>query len=156
MAIKRIGISMKLHKLAIVLWLVVISTISIGMVCNVLAGDMQMIDDSVLGKQMSDPIRLFLKSPKSVIMASAVTIDMEDGKIVAISVQYPETNSIANARACLNELYQVHERASFKMNDKMGLWRNEKDRFSIQLTKSDAGIQMLYVIFASKILGTGR
>jgi hypothetical protein len=109
------------------------------------AGDLQLLNPELLGKESSDRIEVFLPADEFAVRASAVEIDINGGMFFAATVRYPQDVTFDQARAALNKLYKKHERKSFARDDQMGLWRNEEGKFAIQLTRGQEGVVVIYI-----------
>jgi hypothetical protein len=101
----------------------------------------------VFGKSVDESVILLLPSDRAAIQPLTIMTDVKDGKYYAATVTFPETVTLSQARASLNELYQESEKSEFADDPEIGLWRIEKHRFAIQLSRDEKGTKVIYITF---------
>ena len=110
--------------------------------------NLRLLNPNIFGKPVTEPVRLLEKDVKGeAIDPDAVEVDVKKGRFYAATVRYPKAISFKKARAQLNERYAAHEVDSFQDDPTMGLWRNERGRYAIQLTADKEHLIMLYITF---------
>ncbi len=109
---------------------------------------LRLFNTDVFGKKANEPVLLLRNAEKSQIDPETVMVDLEKGVYYAATVRYPKPVSFAEARKALNKVYGKYENKSFATDPTMGLWRNNKDHFAIQLTEDDDCIQVIYINFS--------
>jgi hypothetical protein len=77
-----------------------------------------------------------------------VMVDIDKGQYYAATVSYPKEISFEAARQVLNSVYGKWEVESFAKDPEMGLWRNEDDKFSIQMTENAFALVVIYIKFS--------
>jgi hypothetical protein len=108
---------------------------------------LRLFNTDVFGKKANEPVLLLRNAEKSQIDPETVMVDLEKGVYYAATVRCPKSISFADARKSLNKVYRKYEKESFANDPTMGLWRNNKDHLSIQLTEDDDCIQVIYINF---------
>lgn len=101
----------------------------------------------VFGKSVDDAVILLLPGDAAAIQPLTIMTDVKDGKYYAATVTFPETVTLAQARASLNALYPGTEKSSFADDPNMGLWRVEQHRFAIQVSHDKTGLRVIYITF---------
>ncbi len=77
-----------------------------------------------------------------------IMVDVDKGKYIAATVRYPKKLSLAEARRSLNTVYAKYESKTFADDPTMGIWRNEDDQFSIQLTEEEDTLAVIYIKYS--------
>jgi len=108
------------------------------------AEGLRLFNPGVFGVSVNSSVRLLLDEPVG-IEPSLIQVDLKDGKFYAATVRYKTRMSLSQARQSLNRLYARWQRPSFAEDPNMGLWREEEKGFSIQLTKDDDEIVVIYI-----------
>jgi hypothetical protein len=75
-------------------------------------------------------------------------VDIEKGQYNAATIRYPKEMSFEAVRQSLNRVYGKWEKQTFANDPTMGIWRNEDDQFSIQLTEDGFSIVAIYIKFS--------
>ena len=109
--------------------------------------DLQHFNAAILGRLAEQPVRLLMPSSGHAIQPETISVDIEDGRYLGATVRYPSEVTLQEGRESLNRLYKKHEMPSFSDDEMMGLWRNEDEEFSIQLTRNDECLRVIYIAF---------
>jgi len=109
---------------------------------------LRLLNTSVFGRSTDDAIVLLEPKRPGAIDPETIMVDVNDGLYFAATVDYPKESGFLNARQALNARYGKWEKASFASNPTMGLWRNEVQKFVIQLTEDDDNLQIIYIKFS--------
>jgi hypothetical protein len=129
--------------------IVLASVVTIGSI-NALGEEIQLVNPSILGCRASTNVQFFLDAPSQAVRAMRVCLDIEDGYFSGVTVIYPESITLDQAKRSLNARYKEWERKSFADDQTMGLWRNEKEKFAIQLTVDEEGVRLIYLPFQAE------
>ena len=111
------------------------------------ATELQHFNVNVFGNSIEKPVKFLNAKKKNDIEPLTVLVDVKDGIYYAATIMYPKKLTFEEARASLNKLYKKHEKASFADSPVLGLWRNEKDKFSIQLSQEEEHFNVIYIGF---------
>jgi len=109
---------------------------------------LRLFNTDIFGISSANAVVLLRPSQKGQIDPETVMVDINKGKYFAATVSYPKTISLEEARKSLNTKYAPHEKKSFANDPTMGLWRNEADQFSIQLSEDEDHIVVIYIKFS--------
>ena len=112
------------------------------------ASKLRLLDAAIFGKATTQPVVLLQPMKEGQLDPDTVMVDINKGVYYAATVQYPKKMSLADARRSLNTLYAKYEKKDFANDPSMGLWRNEDDKFSIQLTEDDDYLVVIYLKFS--------
>jgi hypothetical protein len=115
------------------------------------AGDkptqLRLLDTSIFGKRTTDPILLLEPPRPGSLDPETVMVDIEKGRYFAATVRYPTEITLEAGRKALNSVYGKWEKSSFADDPTMGIWRNEDDKFSIQMTHDGVNLVIIYIKF---------
>ncbi|MHC4441837.1 MAG: alpha-L-fucosidase [Planctomycetota bacterium] len=111
------------------------------------AANVRHFNPRILGTQPEDDIDPLLPLTPGQISPIEVSLDTENNKYIGATVIYPKLVGFKPMRRSLNKLYGKYEHKDFTDHPDMGLWRNEDDRYAIQLTETKDDIQVLYLLF---------
>jgi hypothetical protein len=109
---------------------------------------LRLFNTRIFGKSTSDPVQLLQPVLPGQIAPETVMVDIDEGKYFAATLRYPKTISFNAARKSLNTVYEKYEKESFANDPDMGLWRNEDEKFSIQLTEDENSLTVIYISFS--------
>jgi hypothetical protein len=109
---------------------------------------LRLFNTDVFGKSAEEAVVLLRPARKTQIDPETVMVDVHQGKYFAATVRYPKKISLQEARDSLNRTYKSHEKKSFANDPEMGIWRNEDEKFSIQLTADKNNIVVIYIKFS--------
>jgi hypothetical protein len=112
------------------------------------ARDLRLLDTSVFGKRTTDAVVLLKPEREGTLDPETVMVDLEKGQYYAATVRYPKKMSFEAARQSLNRVYRKWEKQTFANDPTMGIWRNEDDKFSIQLTEDAFTIVAIYIKYS--------
>ena len=107
------------------------------------AKDLQLFNTAVLGSSTQDYPQLFYDKKPGDVEPSSIQVDVEKGKYRGAIVYYPHELSIEEARASINKLYKQYER-KLLVEDWMGAWRIEEEKFAILLFQEEEHIKVIY------------
>lgn len=110
--------------------------------------DLRLFNTSVFGKQTTDAVVLLEPERAGTLDPETVMVDIEKGQFNAATIRYPKEMSFEAARQSLNRVYGKWEKKTFANDPTMGIWRNEDDKFSIQLTEDGFSIVAIYIKFS--------
>jgi hypothetical protein len=110
--------------------------------------DLRLFDTSVFGKRTTDAIVLLKPERVGTLNPETVMVDIEKEQYYAATVRYPKEMSFEAARQSLNRAYGKWEKQTFAKDPTMGIWRNEDDKFSIQLTEDGFTLVVIYIKFS--------
>lgn len=109
---------------------------------------MRLLNTDLFGKSVDDPIVMLSNAEKGGIYPESVFLDIDDsGVYYASTVRYPLALTLEGARKQLNRTYGKWEKADFANDPTMGLWRNEDDKFAIQLTEDEDSVVVIYISY---------
>lgn len=115
---------------------------------NSFSKDIHVFNTKVLGSKTNEPIFLINKQNQDGIEPISITVDTKNGHYIAATVIYPHEAIVSEVKAILNQHYQKYELDFTRKYPAKGLWRNEDEKYSIQLTTDDEGnILVIYVRF---------
>ncbi len=106
--------------------------------------NLQLFNTGILGQPAETPVKLLQPCKAGDVRPENIMVDIREGKYFAATIRYPKDVTLEEARKSLNRIYKKYEKKSFSANTQMGLWRNEDDKFAIQLTKNEKCIQVIY------------
>ena len=109
---------------------------------------LRLFNTAIFGKSTADPVVLLKPAIPGQLDPETVIVDIDKGKYFAATVRYPKNISFADARRSLNTIHAKHEMKDFADDPTMGLWRNEDDKLTIQLTEDEDYLVVLYVKFS--------
>jgi hypothetical protein len=109
--------------------------------------NLQLLDPNIFGKSTKEAVVLLQKKPEGAISPETVMVDINKDRYFAATVNYPKTLTLDQARAVLNKAYKKWERTGYAEHG-MGIWRNEDDKFSIQLSEDEHNIVVIYIKFS--------
>ena len=109
---------------------------------------LRFFNTSIFGKTTAEPVVLLKPALPGQIDPETVIVDIDKGTYFAATVRYPKKISFADARRSLNSVYAKHEKESFADDPTVGLWRNEDDKFAIQLTEDEDNLVVIYIGFS--------
>ena len=119
--------------------------LSVGVLNNCFADEeIQMFNARVLRQSVGNPVKLLMGNNPQGIKPSTISLDLKKGEYVGTIIIYPSVVTLQDARKSLNKIYSKYELSSFRNNAQMGLWRNEDDKFVIQLSKEKGCVQIIY------------
>jgi hypothetical protein len=108
------------------------------------AAELKHFDPSIFGRRASESIKLLIDDSGE-IYPSLIQVDLKKGKYYAATVTYSTDMTLDEARRSLNKLYSRWQKPNFAKEPTMGLWRNEEQGFSIQLTREKDEVVVRYV-----------
>lgn len=109
---------------------------------------LRLLNTKVFGKSADEPIVVLQKAAKGAISPESVFLDIDDnGTYYASTVRYPLKLGLETVRKLLNKEYGKWEMEDFAKMPDMGLWRNEDDKSSIQLTEDGDNVVVIYISF---------
>ena len=117
------------------------------------AKTLRLLDTGVFGRKVSEPVVLLLPKLAGSVNPVSIQVDIaEDDRFYAATVSYPKEFGFKQAKASVNSLYAKWEYDSFKNHQRMGLWRNEDERFALQLTIDDKNdcLDLRYICFQTE------
>jgi hypothetical protein len=109
---------------------------------------LRLLDTSVFGKRTTDSIVLLEPPRPGALDPETVMVDIDKGQYYAATVSYPKEISFEAARQALNSVYGKWEVEYFAKDPEMGMWRNEDDKFSIQMTENAFALAVIYIKFS--------
>jgi len=109
---------------------------------------LRLLDTSIFGRSTDDAVVLLEPKKPGAIDPKTIMVDVNDGLYFAATVDYPKEFGFSNARQALNARYSKWEKASFAKDPTMGIWRNEEQKFVIQMTEDDNNIELIYIKFS--------
>jgi hypothetical protein len=130
-------------------WILILTCLFLSTAAE--ARDIQLFDTEVLGKPTGATVKLLRDRKANEIEPIVVMVDVEKGKYVAATLLYPRSATFHEARASLNRLYAEYENKDILIPDSMAVWRNRDKLFSIQLTRDEDVLGIIYIGF-----GAGR
>lgn len=108
---------------------------------------LRLFNTTIFGKTAAEPVVLLKPARPGELDPATVMVDIEDGKYFAATLRYRKEVTFADARRSLNTVYAKHEKKDFANFPSMGLWRNERDGFSIQLSEDEDSLVVIYIKF---------
>jgi hypothetical protein len=120
------------------------------------AEDLKLFNPEIFGLSADSSVSLLLKEPAGSVEPSLIQVDIKDGKFYAATVRYKTSLSLADARQSLNRVYAKWQKPNFANDPDMGLWREESRRFSIQLTRDEHEIVVVYISWGTLRNGEGN
>jgi hypothetical protein len=124
--------------------------IGLALATSAEARDLQLLNAEVLGKSTRSAVTLLRDKRGNEIEPIVVMVDVEKGTYIAATVLYPREASFHEARASLNRLYATYENKDILIPDSMAVWRNRDKEFSIQLTRDEEFIGIIYIAFGAR------
>ena len=109
---------------------------------------LRFFNTAIFGKTTAEPVVLLKPALSGQLDPETVMVDIDKGRYFAATVRYPRRISFADARRSLNTIYAKHEIKSFADDPIMGLWRNEEEKFAIQLTEEKDNLVVIYIKFS--------
>jgi len=109
---------------------------------------LRFFNTAIFGTATDKPVVLLRPARPGQLDPETVMVDIDKGRYFAATVRYPKKISFADARKSLNTIYAKHEKESFAAHPNMGLWRNEDDKFSIQLSEDEDNLVVIYIKFS--------
>jgi len=109
--------------------------------------DLRLFNTAVFGKPTTEPVVLLEPPSPEALDPETVMVDISKGHYFAATVRYPTAISFDDARKSLNKAYGKWEKEFFATDPDMGLWRNEDDQFSIQLSQDGFNVTAIYIKF---------
>ena len=110
--------------------------------------ELRLFDTSVFGKRTTEAVVLLKPEKAGTLDPETVLVDIQKGQYYAATIRYPKDMSFESARQSLNRVYAKWEKKSFAQDPTMGIWRNDDEKFSIQLTEDGFTIVVIYINFA--------
>jgi hypothetical protein len=110
--------------------------------------DLRLFNTSVFGKRTTEAVVLLEPERAGTLTPETVMVDIEKGQYNAATIRYPKEMGFEAARQSLNRVYGKWEKQTFANDPTMGIWRNEDDQFSIQLTEDGFSIVAIYIKFS--------
>jgi hypothetical protein len=118
----------------------------------VAAGDkptkLRLFDTSVFGKRTTDAIVLLERPRPGALDPETVMVDIHKGQYYAATVRYPKEITFDAARSALNNVYGKWETDAFAKDPEMGMWRDEEDKFVIQMAEDAFSLAVIYIKFS--------
>lgn len=108
---------------------------------------LRLFNTGIFGKSATEPVVLLAAPREGAVDPETVMVDIDKGVYYAATVNYPKTVDFESARRSLNAAYGRWEKPYFAHDPNMGIWRNEDEKFSIQLTADEDNITVCYVHF---------
>ena len=107
----------------------------------------------IFGKPTTEPVLLLTPAKPRQVDPETVMVDIGAGEYYAATVRYPNEISLADARRSLNELYAQHEMKDYNKSTggALYIWRNEQDRFVIQLCQEGDTLVVIYISLDRKV-----
>jgi hypothetical protein len=109
---------------------------------------LRLFNTGIFGKRTTDAVVLLEPQHPGELDPETVMVDISKGQYFAATVNYPTTISFEDARKSLNRVYKKWESESFAADPDMGIWRNDDDKFSVQLTQNGFSITVIYLKFS--------
>lgn len=109
--------------------------------------NLRLLNTSVFGKKTTEPVVLLQPQQSGTLDPETVMVDISKGQYFAATVRYPRDMSFDAARKSLNSAYGKWEKEMFAAEPEMGIWRNEDEKFGIQLTQDAFAIVVIYINF---------
>ncbi|WP_425395893.1 hypothetical protein [Aeoliella sp.] len=108
----------------------------------------RLLNTKFFSKSADEPIVVLQKSVKDTVAPESVFLDIDDeGTYYAATVRYPLKLGLERVRTLLNKEYGKWEMKDFAKDPTMGIWRNEKEKFSIQLSEDADNVVVIYISF---------
>jgi len=111
--------------------------------------EIRLFNPKVFGKSVERPITQLIPSEtKNAILPMSIQIDIENGKYFAATITYSKKTPFLDIQ---NEIKKHYPKASVKSfgNGDLVVFRNEEEKFAIQVDNNDCNIQAIYVPFVS-------
>jgi hypothetical protein len=108
----------------------------------------QFFNEKVLGELGTTATTTLLPADKDAWSPKTIALDYENGLCYGAIVHYPKTASFEELRSAINGRFKTWESTTFASDPTMGIWRNEDEGFTIQLTEDDDSFQAIYVRWA--------
>ena len=109
---------------------------------------LRLLNTSIFGKRTTDAIVLLEPPRAGALDPETVMVDIDKGQYYAATVGYPKEITFEAARQALNSAYAKWEVETFAKDPEMGMWRNEDDKFSIQMTENAFALVVSYIKFS--------
>lgn len=109
--------------------------------------DLRLLNTSVFGKRTTDAVVLLQPEQPGTLDPETVMVDVSKGQYYAATIRYPKDMTFEAVRQSLNRAYGKWEKETFASDPEMGMWRNEDEKFSIQLTEDAFTIVVIYIKF---------
>ncbi|MBA3480808.1 MAG: hypothetical protein H0T51_03240 [Pirellulales bacterium] len=135
------------RSLAMVFWIATSAIVVRGEPTSELR--LQLFNVAIFGQSSDKAVKLLLSKRDGEVEPETVLVDIGEGRFYAATVRYPKNISLEQARSALNIVYKKWERKSFAKNSTMGIWRNEDDKFSVQLSQDDDNTVVIYIKYDS-------
>lgn len=110
--------------------------------------NLRLFNTELFGKQSIDAVVLLQPPRPDTLDPETVMVDLNKGRYYAATVNYPRTIGFEQARRSLNNAYKKWEKKTFANDPIMGIWRNEDEKFSIQLSHDGFNITVIYISFS--------
>jgi hypothetical protein len=118
---------------------------------NAYSKDIQLVNTNFLGSCVDQPITFLATNHQKADRPQSISVDIENGCYTAASVVYPKFLTVQEVKQALNRKYHKYESEVTLGKPSGGLWRNEDEKFAIQITTDDSdNILVLYVRFRGK------
>lgn len=109
---------------------------------------LRLLNTEIFGKPATESVVLLQSPTPDAVDPETVMVDLSNGKYFAATVNYPLDIGFENARRSLNATYGKWQKDSFANDPAMGIWRNEDEELSIQLSRDDFTITIIYIKYA--------
>ncbi len=107
---------------------------------------LQLFNTNIFGKSTKNAVVLIQKKPPGAIVPQTVMVDIDKDCYYAATVRYRKKDvTLGQVREFLNTTLRKWESANFSDNPTMGIWRNDDEEYSIQLTEDDETIVVIYL-----------
>ena len=107
----------------------------------------QLLNEGVLGSPPTTPVPVLRPCDPRDWVPTQVVLDYAGNRCRGALVYYDKSLPFEQLRAAINEDFADDEVASFQADPEMGIWRNERDQFAIQLTEDDDYLLAIYLTF---------
>jgi hypothetical protein len=104
--------------------------------------NLRLFNPAALGASVDEPTVLLHAAGRSSVGPVCVLTDIKDGKYTAATVTYPASVTLEETRDCIDSIY-----GQYRYKGLAGIWRIEKDKFTIALDRDEHGVRLIYLAF---------
>lgn len=110
--------------------------------------ELRFLNTAIFGKSANEAIVLLEPGSKSAVSPETILVDVDQNTYIAATLRYPKSLSMSQAKRCINKRYGKWESKNFADDPEMGIWRNEEDEASMQLTEDEHNIVLIYIKYS--------